>query len=107
MRKKLRLKRFNSCLVLWTILNAVLFGVYLLPLVKFSLLWSYSVVTLFSGSCIWCIIIIRQLNVEADLKQKYFNHESKRHFQVLQSLIYIERYDEAKSYLQQVTESQF
>lgn len=38
------------------------------------------------------------------LKENYYNHESKRHFQVLQSLLYIEKYDEAKSYIEQVNQ---
>ena len=38
------------------------------------------------------------------LKENYYNHESKRHFQVLQSLLYIEKYDEAKIYIDQVNQ---
>lgn len=107
MSRKIKLKHFNIYFVLWTFFNAALFGFVFFPLANFSLLWSFLIGILFAGSCILVIIKIRQLEAEADLKQKYFDHESKRHFQVLQSLIYIESYDEAKSYLQQVTESQF
>lgn len=36
------------------------------------------------------------------LELQFANHESKRHFQVIQSLLYLEKYEEVKLYMEQI-----
>lgn len=36
------------------------------------------------------------------LEEHFSNHESKRHFQVIQSLLYLEKYEDVKLYIKQI-----
>lgn len=94
-------------LAVWHGVLALVISCYVIPTAQVGHYWHLVNFLVMGASFMNARQVIKKFEFENLLKERYFAHESKRHFQVLQSLLYIEHYDEAKAYIHQVTHNQF
>lgn len=103
-KKRLRLPVWVG---IWQLGNLLLFAGYVMPRAGISLVGIGAVSIVWTGIYFYFLKKYRVFEAQEKLRKRFMTHESRRHFQVLQSLLYVEQYDEARDYLQQVTQNEF